>query len=66
MESHIDGFLDYLAQERQASAHTVNAYAVDLRQFCDYLRWSGRTDPAEWDTTLWEGFYALPAPPFDE
>jgi integrase/recombinase XerD len=56
MESHIDGFLDYLAQERQASAHTLNAYAVDLRQFCDYLRWSGRTDPDDWDATLWEGF----------
>jgi integrase/recombinase XerD len=56
MDAYIDGFLDYLARERQASAHTVNAYAVDLRQFCDYLRWSGRTDPDEWDATLWEGF----------
>jgi site-specific recombinase XerD len=56
MDAYIDGFLDYLAQERQASRHTVNAYAVDLRQFCDYLRRSGRADPADWDATLWEGF----------
>jgi integrase len=56
MDAYIDGFLDYLARERQASAHTVNAYAVDLRQFCDYLQRSGRTDPDDWDATLWEGF----------
>jgi integrase/recombinase XerD len=56
MDAYIDGFLDYLAQERQVSRHTLNAYAVDLRQFCDYLQRSGRADPADWDTTLWEGF----------
>ncbi|MGQ9658239.1 MAG: site-specific tyrosine recombinase XerD [Fimbriimonadales bacterium] len=56
MDAYIDGFLDYMARERQVSPHTLNAYAVDLRQFCDYLRHSGRTDPAAWDATLWEGF----------
>ena len=32
MDAYIDGFLDYLARERQASAHPVTAYAVALRQ----------------------------------
>ncbi|BCW96076.1 MAG: tyrosine recombinase XerD [Fimbriimonadales bacterium] len=56
MDAYIDGFLHYLAQERQVSPHTLNAYAVDLRQFCDYLRQAERTDPAVWDATLWDGF----------
>lgn len=56
MEVYLDSFLDYLARERQASPHTVNAYAVDLTQFCEYLRRAERTDPHSWDATLWEGF----------
>lgn len=56
MEAYLDSFLDYLARERQASPHTVNAYAVDLTQFCEYLRRAERTDPHSWDATLWEGF----------
>ncbi len=56
MEEHIDPFLEFLAQERQVSAHTVSAYAVDLAQFVEYLRHSKRDDPYEWDATLWEGY----------
>lgn len=60
MEAYIDSFLEYLRSERRASAHTVNAYAVDLRQFAEYLQRSGRTEPHLWNATLWEGFiYAL-------
>ncbi len=56
MDEHIDPFLEFLAQERQVSAHTLNAYAVDLAQFAEYLRHSGRADPHRWDSTLWEGY----------
>ncbi|OYT74241.1 MAG: hypothetical protein CFK49_09435, partial [Armatimonadetes bacterium JP3_11] len=38
MDAYIDSFLDYLARERQVSLHTRNAYAVDLTQFCEYLK----------------------------
>jgi integrase/recombinase XerC len=33
----IQEFLDYLALERNFSAHTVRSYTADLRQFCRYL-----------------------------
>ncbi|MCS7209826.1 MAG: tyrosine-type recombinase/integrase, partial [Fimbriimonadales bacterium] len=56
MEAYIDSFLDYLARERQVSLHTLNAYAVDLAQFCEYLRRAARHDPSDWDSSLWEGF----------
>ncbi len=56
MDAYIDAFLDYLARERQVSPHTLNAYAVDLRQFCEYLKRAERIDPHEWDSSLWEGF----------
>ncbi|MCX7924676.1 MAG: site-specific integrase, partial [Fimbriimonadales bacterium] len=56
MDAYVDSFLDYLARERQVSPHTVNAYAVDLAQFCAYLKRAERTDPHEWDSSLWEGF----------
>ncbi len=56
MRDTIDSFLDYLQRERQLSQNTLLAYAVDLNQFVDYLEHSGRMNPAEWDTGLWEGF----------
>lgn len=56
MEAYVDSFLDYLARERQVSPHTRAAYAVDLMQFCDYLKRAERTNPHEWDSSLWEGF----------
>lgn len=56
MEEHIDPFLEFLAQERQVSAHTVSAYAVDLAQFASYLRHAERNDPYTWDASLWEGY----------
>ncbi|MER3401878.1 MAG: site-specific tyrosine recombinase XerD [Armatimonadota bacterium] len=56
MDAYIDSFLEFLQSERRASAHTVGAYAVDLRQFTDYLHRSGRTEPHLWDASLWEGF----------
>lgn len=56
MDAYIDSFLDYLARERQVSPHTRNAYAVDLIQFCEYLKRAERNDPHAWDSTLWEGF----------
>lgn len=56
MDAYIDSFLDYLARERQVSPHTRNAYAVDLTQFCVYLKRAERNDPHGWDSSLWEGF----------
>jgi len=33
----VERFLQYLRAERNASEHTVNHYASDLQQFCDFL-----------------------------
>jgi len=55
-EEWVDGFLDYLRQERQLSPHTLNAYATDLAQFVDYLGRADRLEPSAWDASLWEGF----------
>lgn len=50
----IEAFLDHLLVQKNYSRHTVQAYATDLRQLCDYLQehdrefvhkgWSGVTD----------------------
>ncbi|MEN3001368.1 MAG: site-specific tyrosine recombinase XerD [Armatimonadota bacterium] len=55
-EEWVDSFLDYLRRERQLSTHTLNAYAVDLAQFVDYLARTDRMDSAGWDASVWEGF----------
>ena len=38
MKEAVRGFLDHLAFERNASAHTVRAYAEDLAQFVAHAR----------------------------
>jgi integrase/recombinase XerC len=38
MKPAIDAFLRHLARERNASAHTVRAYAIDLDQLAQHLR----------------------------
>jgi integrase/recombinase XerC len=38
IEGLVDGFLAMLANERGASAHTVRAYAREVRSFADYVR----------------------------
>jgi integrase/recombinase XerC len=38
IEQLVEGFLAMLANERGASAHTVRAYAREVRSFADYLR----------------------------
>src|SRR3981189_1665406 len=38
IEGLVEGFLAMLANERGASAHTVRAYAREVRSFADYLR----------------------------
>jgi integrase/recombinase XerC len=44
----VDRFVDHLARERNASAHTVRAYGDDVAQFADYLRGQlGREPRAE-------------------
>lgn len=37
----VDEFADYLLKERQYSKHTVIAYVVDVRQFCEFCKIEG-------------------------
>ena len=46
--SRLQNFLTYLAHERQASEHTLDNYARDLRQFAELLRGAGDFD--DWAT----------------
>ncbi len=41
MTDHVASFLQYLAVERGASAHTLRSYATDLRQFTEFLSSQG-------------------------
>jgi site-specific recombinase XerD len=34
---NIDGYLDYLREIKKYSPHTVKAYGIDIRQFCQYF-----------------------------
>lgn len=43
LEQAAQRFGDYVAWERQASAHTRQAYARDLDRFCDYAKVNGIT-----------------------
>ena len=47
MDDAIAAFLDYLAVEQGASAHTVRSYATDLAGFAAFLRESGDPGPAQ-------------------
>ncbi len=46
----VNRYLKYLKNERDASEHTLNGYARDIRQFVELLRWNeADTDqPADW------------------
>lgn len=63
-ERAVERFLDYLVDQRHASAHTVRAYRGDLEQFADYLseRWAdadGRLPgPESIETLTVRGFVA--------
>ncbi len=60
MQDAVAAFLRHLENERNASAHTLRAYAEDLQQFTDYLRRElGRESrPQEIDHLLIRGFLA--------
>ena len=49
MDDAIGAFLEYLAVERGASAHTIRGYAGDLREFSAFLRRAGDLGPAAID-----------------
>ena len=54
----IAAFLEYLAAERRASAHTLRAYGADLAEFGAFLRDSGEPDPARVDARALRAFLA--------
>lgn len=41
MKDHLDAFLNYLGNERQASPHTLDAYSRDIAFFIDFLEHNG-------------------------
>jgi integrase/recombinase XerC len=61
MQAAIQEYLEYLKAERDASAHTLRNYRVDLTQFLAYLRERGNGGapaPAEVDHLAIRGFMA--------
>ena len=58
MDAAITAFLEYLAVERGASAHTVRSYAGDLRDFAAFLRRSGNPVPAGVDARAVRAYLA--------
>ena len=53
----VESFLEHLAAERGASPHTLRAYAVDLREFRDFLRTQG-SSVTEADSSLVRAYLA--------
>ncbi len=51
LAQEVDGFLAYLALERGASPHTLDAYALDIRGFIEFLSKAVRDGPAPSDVT---------------
>ncbi len=59
LEQQIDAFAQYLADERRASARTVETYIRDLRSFRDYVREEGLpADARKLDIVALRGFLA--------
>jgi integrase/recombinase XerC len=59
LERQIDAFAQYLADERRASARTVETYIRDLRSFRDYVREEGLPpDAGKLDIVALRGFLA--------
>jgi integrase/recombinase XerC len=59
LEQQIDAFAQYLADERRASARTVETYIRDLRSFRDYVRGEGLpADARKLDIVALRGFLA--------
>jgi integrase/recombinase XerC len=54
----IAAFLEYLAAERRASAHTLRADRADLAEFAALLRGRGEPDPARADARALRAFLA--------
>ena len=54
----IAAFLEYLAAERRASAHTLRAYRADLAELAAFLRRGGDPDPARIDARALRAFLA--------
>ncbi|RMG23896.1 MAG: tyrosine recombinase [Armatimonadetes bacterium] len=54
----IEWFLDYLAVEKGASRHTLDAYHRDLMQAATLLRKAGKSDWSEYDSSDADALYA--------
>lgn len=55
IKKHVDQFLDYLRAEKNASEHTTKNYAVDLRDFSNFI---GETVPDQIEYTHVRNFLA--------
>lgn len=58
MRDLISRFLDYLADERGASPHTLRAYAADLAEFRDFVAREGDRDLRRVDARLLRAYLA--------
>jgi len=56
---YIDKFLNYLTIEKNYSAHTINNYAADLREFGDFLESRGGKDIKRIDYFLLRKFLSV-------
>ena len=58
LQHQIDGFLEYIAAERNFSDNTSSAYRNDLSQFSSYLRDTGH-DSWDLDRETLQGFHSF-------